>query len=167
MYQLMTKTIISIFILFIVGQNSNAQDASFTIDTTQSSIDPAKADKAKLSVTNFVNNLFSKNDIAVLVDNCLVPFAMDGKKIISTKTELRDIFKKIKTQSGTSQTLQIDTTYVIGTLKKIINGVIPIDIYFVIVVINSKKDDATIKKSAVFAVQITDETKLIGFNDAD
>lgn len=157
--------IISIAFLFLLLNNSSyGQNSLDKMDTSELSIDHAKAEKAKSVVASFSRGLLSGGITAdSLLSLCALPFAIDGKRIITDINDFRKTFNDIIGSNGGSPQIHIDSIYVIGTRKEILNDVIPIDVYFIVIEIKIKKGDKEFEKSAGFGVQMTDKPRIIGF----
>lgn len=159
----MSKTTLTTLILILCINFSFGQSSLDKIDTSSSSLDLIQATKAKALVVDFATLLYQGQDINKLLNKCSLPFAIDGEKIISSKEELKKTFSDIINLTGKGRKITIDSVYILGSRKEILNDVIPIHVYFVVLVLKIKDGKDEFEKSGGFAVQITDSPKIIGF----
>ncbi len=159
----MHKTTLIILALALTINFSYGQSSTDKIDTSLSSLDLVQATKAKDLVVEFATLLLKGQDIHTLLDKCSLPFVINGEKIISSKDELRKAFSGIINSNGKNGKIHIDSAYIFGSRKEILNDIIPVHVYFVVLVLKVKNGNDEFEKNAGFAVQISDELKIIGF----
>jgi len=157
------KKSLIILVLILSINISFGQTTSDNIDTSMSNIDPILATKSMELVRNFATLFYQGNDINKLLDLCSVPFVIDGEEIISGKSELGKKFTESIDIVGKNRQIDIDSVYIYGSRKEILNDLIPVDVYFIVLVLKIKNGKDVFEKNGGFAVQIADDLKIIGF----
>ncbi len=152
------------FFLITSIQLSFGQDLHEKIDTSQTSINYHEAQLAKKIAVDFTNCLFIGSEVDSLLTMCALPFAIDGQLFADSKT-LRAKFIEItkETKKNQSYKIKVDSSFIFGTRKDILNGLIPLNTYFVVNTIKGEingQSRTTIQ--IVFAVQVSDKSKIIG-----
>ena len=152
------------FLLITSIQVTFGQDLHDRIDTSRTSINYYEAQQAKKIAVDFTNCLFLGSDVDSLLTMCALPFAIDGQLFADGK-KLRAQFTEItkETKKNQSYKIKVDSSFIFGTRKDILNGLIPLNTYFVVNTIKGEingQSRTTIQ--IVFAVQVSDKPKIIG-----
>jgi len=152
------------FFLITSMQLSFGQDLHWSIDTSRASIKYDEGQQAKKIAVDFTNCLFLGSEADSLLAMCALPFAIDGELFADSKT-LRAKFIEItkETKKNQSYKIKVDSTIIFGTRKDILNGLIPLNTYFVLNTVKGEingQSRTTIQ--IAFAVQVSDKSKIIG-----
>lgn len=144
---------------------ANSQEVYTYPDTTAKSINPIRAEKAKSVVLNYMR-LFSKGEnIDSILALCSVPFSWDRKEIISEKAALKQKHIDIIAKKGKNRAFSVDTVFVKATRKEMLDKIIPLDVYYVMIRIKAASDPNGEGYGIQFAVQMSDNPKIIGLSD--
>ncbi|MGC4104038.1 hypothetical protein [Ferruginibacter sp.] len=135
-------------------------------DTTLKELDPVKAAQAKTLVLDFTRILSKGDNVDSVINLCSVPFSCNRKEIIDTKGDLKTVFQKIVEDKGKNRYYEVDTVFIRAIRREVLDNIIPLNIYYVVIRMKVMKN-GTIRKSSpvLFAVQVTDDPKIIGIAD--
>ena len=149
-------------LLLNVTSYSYGQGLRDSVDTYGKNIDASFADQAKLVVANFITLLFKKGNIDSLLSKCSVPFVVDGKEV-SNSSDLKKIFIRVMDAvNKRGHDINVDTTYIFGSRKEILNELIAVDVYFVACTIKIGVNCQSPTQQSIFSVQVGDRPKIIG-----
>src|SRR6476659_8865724 len=154
-----------LFILVFAIQTSHGQAKQNNSDTTLKNLDPAKAEMAKSLVASYARLFFKGENIDSLASLCSLPFAWDRKKIIENWTDFKKEQQLIIDQKGKNRELAIDSVFVAAIRSEMLDRVIPVNIYYVIVTVKFNREGKERSANALFAVQISEQPKIVGFSD--
>ena len=160
-----TPVIFWLFIMVTAFQTSYGQDKQNNSDTTLKNLDSAKAEIAKSLVTSYARLFFKGENIDSLASLCSLPFAWDRKKIIENWTDFKKEQQLIINQKGKNRALDIDSVFVMAVRKEMLDRVVPVNIYYVVLTIKFSRDGKEQSANALFAVQISEQPKIVGFSD--
>lgn len=144
---------------------TNSQELYTYPDTTQKSINPIRADKAKSVAMNYMRLLAKGENIDSILDLCSVPFSWDKKEIISEQAVLKQKHIDIIARKGKNRAFSVDTIFVRATRKEMLDKIIPLDVYYVVIRIKLASDPNGKVYGIQFAVQMSDNPKIIGISD--
>ena len=154
-----------LLILMIGLQTTYGQARQNNSDTTLKNLDPVKAEKAKSIVASYARLFFNGENIDSLASLCSLPFAWDRKKIIETWPDFKKEQQLIIDQKGKNSELVIDSVFVAAIRSEMLDKVVPVNIYYVIVTVKFNREGKERSANALFAVQISEQPKIVGFSD--
>lgn len=154
-------TMLFLLVFYVV----RAQDNDTVTDTTLNLVDPIKAEKAKALVLNYVRIISKGGKPDSLVKICGIPFSWDKKRIIDNWADFKAAQQEIISKMGKNRQFEIDTIFVKAARSEILDEVIPLNVYYLIAKIKATRDNYEKTAEVLFAVQITDNPKIIGFSD--
>ena len=134
-------------------------------DTTLKLVDPAKAEKAKALVLEYVRIIAKGTNADSLVKICDLPFSWDKKIIVDNWADFKKAQQAIISNKGKSRKFIIDTVFVKAVRSEILDEIIPLNVYYVIAKITVTKVNYEKTAEVLFAVQICEDPKIIGFSD--
>ena len=160
----MVKIMLTLSLTLFFGI-TNSQDLYTYPDTTGKSIDPIRADKAKSVAVSYMR-LFAKGEnIDSILHFCSVPFSWDRKEIISEQAALKQKYIDIIAKKGKNRAFSVDSVFITATRKEMLDKIIPLDVYYVMMRIRLPGDPNGKVYKVRFAVQMTDNPKIIGISD--
>lgn len=142
-----------------------AQDSSPYSDTTLALVDPVKAEKAKALVLDYIRILAKGDNTDSLVNICSIPFSWDRKRIIDNWSDFKASQQSIIEDKGKNRKFVIDTIFIRRVRSEMLDAIIPLNVYYVLVKIKIPKEVKDRTFGILFAVQITEDPKIIGFSD--
>lgn len=142
-----------------------AQDNSAHPDTTLNSVDPIKAEKAKALVLDYIRILAKGDHPDSLVNICSIPFSWDRKRIIDNWSDFKASQRSIIEDKGKNRKFIIDTIFIRTVRSEILDAIIPLNVYYVIAKVKVPKEIKDRTFGILFAVQISEDPKIIGFSD--
>lgn len=134
-------------------------------DSTLKLVDPIKAEKAKALALDYVRILSKGENPDSLVNICGIPFSWDRKRIIDNWADFKAAQQSVVANKGKNRQFIIDTVFIKGAKIEILDDIIPLNVYYVIVKIKIARGDKEKTYGILFAVQISDNPKIIGFTD--
>lgn len=149
-------------LVFYIGYG---QDSYSYPDSTLKLVDPIKAEKAKALVLDYIRILSKGDNPDSLVHLCSIPFSWDRKRIIDNWADFKKAQRSVVAEKGKNRQFIIDTVFIKGARIEMLDDIIPLNVYFVIVKIKVPRNDREIKAEVLFAVQISDNPKIIGLSD--
>lgn len=153
---------VSLLLCFSVA---NGQGKYTYPDTTLKSLDPIKAEKAKALALDYLR-IFAKGDnIDSLVKICSVPFSWDRKRIIDNWVDFKASQQSLIDEKGKDRQFKVDSVFIKAIRSEILDRVIPINVYYVVVKIKYTWEGRERSSGVLFAVQISDEPRIIGIKD--
>jgi hypothetical protein len=150
--------------LFAVNY-SFCQESNNYPDTSDKVTDHDRTQKAKNLVLTFTRLILQGNDVDSILAICAVPFSWDRNEIISDFASLKNALERVIQQKGKGRQFFPDTVFIKKTRKEILDNIIPLDLYCMVIKIKNKPGDAEKSDEILFAVQMSDEPKIIGFSD--
>jgi hypothetical protein len=163
----MTKIAAYMILFALLSSHCIAQTTSGELDTTRATRENAQSRKAILIATNFMNDLFKGASSMDLTNQCTVPF-LDKDNLILNMKDLKIYFDRVVNEF--SQSLQkdhprLDSAHVLGAQTGVFHGIIPLNIYVVMVNFTFTEQAQKTSKQAVFAVQMSDTSKIVGISN--
>lgn len=155
----LTILFLSLFSL-VRGQNTDTP-----LYKTPVSIDPIKAEKANALVLSYIRIILKGDRLDSLVHFCAIPFAWDRKKIIENWADFNAAQQSVIDRKGKNRQFIIDTVYIESVKSEMLDKIIPLNIYYVIAKIKVPGDTRGRIRSISFAVQISENPKIVGFSD--
>lgn len=152
------------FILFV----SNALYGQFNEEDSnvnKFTPDSAKVEIAKTLALDFIRILTHGEHLDSMQNICELPFAWDRKRIIDNWTDFNASLQSIVNNKGKNRSFLIDTVFHVSSKYEMIDKMIPIHVYYIAVSLTAPNSGSDKKHWIYFAVQISDEPKIIGFND--
>lgn len=134
-------------------------------DSTLKLVDPIRAEKAKALALDYIRRLSKGDNPDSLVNLCGIPFSWDRIKIIDNWADFRTAQQSVIANKGKNRQFKIDTVLIKAARIEILDAIIPLNVYYVAVKIKIVKDNKEKTKGILFAVQISDNPKIIGFSD--
>jgi hypothetical protein len=160
----MVKIMVTLsFTLFF--EITNSQELYTSPDTTEKSINPIRADKAKSVAVNYMRLLAKGENIDSILALCSVPFSWDRKEIISEQAALKQKHIDIIAKKGKNRAFFVDTAFIKATRKEMLDNIIPLDVYYVMIRIKQTSDPNGKVYDILFAVQMSDNPKITGISD--
>jgi len=142
-----------------------AQDISPYTDPSLKLVDPVKAEKAKALVLDYIRILAKGDNTDSLVNLCSIPFSWDRKRIIDNWADFKASQRSIIEDKGKNRSFIIDTVFIKGSRSEMLDEIIPLNVYYVIAKIKVPKEIKGRTFGILFAVQISENPKIIGFSD--
>lgn len=134
--------------------------SKFSSDSIFQSIE--QQNQAKQLAELWVMELTKGENIDTLMSISTVPFALDGKKILNTKNELKELYKKVVDKKGKREVPALSSE-IYKSKFEIIEKSIPLNVLLVKIEI---KDGKNAGEAILVSVQISDDKlKIIGFRD--
>jgi hypothetical protein len=154
-------TMLFLFVFYVV----RGQDNYTYPDTTLKLVDPIKAEKAKALVLDYIRILSKGGNLDSLVNLCGIPFSWDRKRIIDNWADFKTAQQAVIANKGKNRKFEIDTVFIKAARREMLDEIIPLNVYYVIVRIKIARDNREKTAGVLFAVQICDHPKIIGFSD--
>jgi hypothetical protein len=162
----MRKIFFLIFaISFLTATRVQGQGEYSPPDTSRASIDPLREVKAKTLALEYCSMLMKGVSTDSIAAICTIPFSWDRKQIISDWETFHRIHREVFEKKGINRPWSCDSIYVMATRKEVLDEIIPIDIYYVIVRINTVGKGKERAANVMLAVQMGDEPKIVGLSD--
>lgn len=134
------------------------------IDTARHSLDVGAANRSMVNVQEFVKGLLTNVPVDTLLKACTVPFVVDRAEFATTE-ELKKLLVELQAKLQSDKTKpRVDYVQVVGRRHEILNGLLAIDVYFVLCTLRFDIDGQTPTKQVVFAVQKFDVLKIVGIS---
>lgn len=149
MKQILTITALILLPFYCFSQND-------TLNLTKTQIE-----KSTKVVNCWIEELFKAENIEELMKISDLPFALDRKKVVKNKEELKEIYNKIFENKG-KRKIPDYTTEIFEYKDEIIDNCIPISVIKAKVIIKEKNEQEGILVCILFK---NDEYKIIGFSD--
>jgi hypothetical protein len=160
-----TFRLFSTMLFLLVSNIVQGQDNYTYPDTTLKLVDPIRAEKAKALVLDYVRIIAQGTNADSLAKICGTPFSWDKKIIVDNWADLKKAQQAIISNKGKNRKFIIDTVFVKAVRSEILDEIIPLNVYYVIAKIKVTKDNYEKTAEVLFAVQISDNPKIIGFSD--
>jgi hypothetical protein len=154
-------TMLFLFVFYIV----RAQDNYTYPDSTLKLVDPIKAEKAKALVLDYIRILSKGDNPDSLVNICSIPFSWDRTRIIDNWADFKTAQQSVVAEKGGNRQFIIDTVFIKRARIEMLDKIIPLNVYYVIARIKIASDNREKAAGILFAVQISDHPKIIGFSD--
>jgi len=152
----MKKITLTFVLLFTLILSVHAQN-----DSIPQTIEQQKA--AMKVATEWSSMLYNSDSIESLLKISKIPFALDNKKIIDSKDELKEIYMSILEDKARVKLTNIDSE-IYGYKYEIIDEFIPINVLHVMLTIT--ENDKERSDQIVLSVEISgDDFKVIGLRD--
>ena len=164
----MTRLPLLLCLLILHSSLCLAQTDPAPVDPTAMLRVYPESDKAISIATAFVNNLIKDSSVESLMNLCAVPFCHDDTVIVLTRNELRTSLLELLNASAPYREKnhpRVDSSYVLDVRKEVLFGMVPINIYFTVVMLKFTVQGKDAAKMLILAVQISDEGKIVGIQE--
>jgi hypothetical protein len=157
----MTRLLLYFTLFFTLSSSCFAQDHT-PIPSTPST------EKAITTATAFMNAVLNDSTPDNLINLCGLPFCHDDSVILTTRADLRNALTQFITAAARERVRthpRVDSAYVLDVRKEVMFGMVPMNIYFTVVILKFSYQGKEASKLLILAVQLTDEARVVGIED--